>query len=100
MPTYDYRCEKCEHVFEAFLPMSRCDEPLGEPCPECGKKKCVVKCLSTGTGVIWDPKAKKAHGMGHNSTASGEMKEIFSRIAESPGVKGTKYAQKFNDKIK
>ena len=21
MPNYDYRCEKCEHTFEEFLPM-------------------------------------------------------------------------------
>ena len=32
MPTYVYRCRKCEHQFEIIQRMS--DEPLTE-CPEC-----------------------------------------------------------------
>lgn len=32
MPTYVYRCKKCEHQFEAVQRMS--DDPLKE-CPEC-----------------------------------------------------------------
>ncbi len=33
MPTYNYRCTKCETVFDAFHSMS-CKEP--QHCPECG----------------------------------------------------------------
>lgn len=33
MPTYNYRCSKCETVFDAFHSMS-CKEP--QHCPECG----------------------------------------------------------------
>ena len=36
MPTYDYRCEKCENEFEDMLPISKRDEPTKEPCKECG----------------------------------------------------------------
>lgn len=32
MPTYGYRCKKCEHQFEIIQKMT--DEPLKE-CPEC-----------------------------------------------------------------
>lgn len=37
MPTYDYQCEKCGFVFDAYLPMAEMLTPTKEPCPECGK---------------------------------------------------------------
>ena len=33
MPTYDYKCTKCDHGFELFQSMS--EEPA-KKCPECG----------------------------------------------------------------
>ncbi|MGC9316269.1 MAG: FmdB family zinc ribbon protein, partial [bacterium] len=33
MPTYEYKCDSCGHVFEKFQKMS--DDPVKE-CPECG----------------------------------------------------------------
>ena len=38
MPTYDYRCVKCGNQFEAFLAISRREEPTKEACLECGGK--------------------------------------------------------------
>lgn len=35
MPTYSFNCEKCNGVFEEFLTMSKCEEPLSEPCRLC-----------------------------------------------------------------
>jgi putative FmdB family regulatory protein len=35
MPTYDYSCSSCEHIFEARHGFNE-DAP---PCPECGKNK-------------------------------------------------------------
>ena len=32
MPTYDYKCEKCEHEFEEMLSISRREEPTEVPC--------------------------------------------------------------------
>lgn len=48
MPTYDYRCQKCGHQFEAFQKMS--DEPLKE-CPEC--KGDVKRLLGGGAGFLF-----------------------------------------------
>ena len=36
MPTYDYKCEKCEHEFEEMLLISKREEPTKVPCQECG----------------------------------------------------------------
>ena len=48
MPTYDYQCTSCDHVFEMFQSMS--DDPIKE-CPVCGKK--VRRLISGGTGLIF-----------------------------------------------
>lgn len=40
MPTYDYKCTECNHIFEEFQKMT--DEPL-EVCPSCkGKLKRLI----------------------------------------------------------
>lgn len=39
MPTYEYRCEKCQHQFEIFHKISQ--EPLKE-CPKCHKPSLVL----------------------------------------------------------
>lgn len=49
MPTYDYRCNACEHQFEEFQSMSA--KPL-KKCPECGKLK-LERLIGTGAGVIF-----------------------------------------------
>ena len=36
MPTYEYRCQSCEHEMEAFQPIK--DAPL-EDCPACREPK-------------------------------------------------------------
>lgn len=48
MPTYEYECQKCGHVFEAFQSMT--DAPL-RSCPECKGK--VKRLLGTGAGVVF-----------------------------------------------
>ena len=49
MPTYDYRCYACEHVFEEFQSMSA--NPLRK-CPECGKLK-LKRLIGTGAAVLF-----------------------------------------------
>ena len=34
MPTYDYKCSKCEHIFEQFRTIAKRNDP--SECPECG----------------------------------------------------------------
>ncbi|MDP6338982.1 MAG: zinc ribbon domain-containing protein [Candidatus Marinimicrobia bacterium] len=48
MPTYDYKCQQCEHTFEYFQAMS--DARL-ENCPECEGK--VRRLVSGGSGLIF-----------------------------------------------
>lgn len=44
MPTYDYRCPKCEKAFEKLVPLAQRDEVT---CPECGTKP-AVRLLTGG----------------------------------------------------
>ena len=37
MPTYDYTCVKCEHVWEELRKISESSAPLENPCPHCGE---------------------------------------------------------------
>ena len=38
MPIYEYHCESCNYQFEELFPVSKRDEPLELPCPECNEK--------------------------------------------------------------
>ncbi|MBN1296823.1 zinc ribbon domain-containing protein [bacterium] len=65
MPTYEYKCEACDYVFEKFQAMT--DEPL-DVCPHCGGH--VKRLIGSGAGLIFkgsgfyctDYKHKKASG--------------------------------------
>jgi putative FmdB family regulatory protein len=48
MPTYEYECTKCDHVFERFQSMT--DEPV-KRCPECRCK--VRRVFGSGAGIIF-----------------------------------------------
>ena len=48
MPTYEYECTKCAHVFERFQSMM--DEPV-KRCPKCRCK--VRKLIGSGAGIIF-----------------------------------------------
>lgn len=50
MPTYSYRCTKCNHTFEAFHSMSA--EPLTD-CPQEGCAGPVEKMIGTGGGLLF-----------------------------------------------
>lgn len=48
MPSYDYECQACGYVFEAFHSMST---KLPIDCPKCGKPK-LIRLISGGGAVI------------------------------------------------
>jgi putative FmdB family regulatory protein len=48
MPTYEYKCSKCEEIFEFFQKMT--DEPM-KKCPVCSGK--LSRLISGGVGVIF-----------------------------------------------
>ncbi len=49
MPTYEYECDNCGHIFEAFQAMS--DKPLTR-CPRCQKEK-LTRLIGGGAGIIF-----------------------------------------------
>ena len=68
MPTYDYRCTKCEHALEVFHGMT--DEPVVE-CPECGAR--CERVISGGAGVVFKGKGfySTDYGKGNSAPACG-----------------------------
>jgi putative FmdB family regulatory protein len=48
MPTYDYECQKCKHIFEVFQSMS---DKHREKCPKCKGK--VKRLIGGGAGIIF-----------------------------------------------
>ncbi len=70
MPTYDYQCDHCGHIFETMQSMK--DAPLSV-CPECSTAA-LRRLISGGTGVIF-----KGSGFYVND----------SRKASSGGTSGT-----------
>ncbi|MSR19308.1 MAG: zinc ribbon domain-containing protein [Phycisphaerales bacterium] len=49
MPTYEYRCQSCQHEFEQFQSIIA---PSTRKCPKCGKLK-VVRKIGLGGGVLF-----------------------------------------------
>ena len=49
MPTYDYKCKKCEHTWESFQSITA--KPT-KKCPECGKQS-AVRVIGPGAGIIF-----------------------------------------------
>ena len=52
MPTYDYKCEKCDHTFEESLKIADRSAPTESPCSECGGK--VEQIIISASGFAYD----------------------------------------------
>lgn len=82
MPSYDYRCDKCDHVFEEFQRITA--EP-GATCPACGSERC-TRQISGGTfhlkGSGWY--ASDYGGAGRSGTATTQH-EQRAQAAPSEG---------------
>jgi len=76
MPTYDYRCDACGHVFEVFEKIS---DGGVKACASCGKKKAHRK-ISAPAGLIFKGSGfyvtDRANGQ---SSASGDAKKKTTR---------------------
>ncbi|MEF8788011.1 MAG: FmdB family zinc ribbon protein [Planctomycetota bacterium] len=74
MPTYEYKCEDCSHVFEAFHGMT--DDPL-EECPKCGEKA-LRRLIGGGAGIIfkgsgfWETDYNRSGSSQDQETTSGD----------------------------
>ena len=49
MPTYEYECDSCGHVFDVFQSIT---EPKKRKCPECGKPK-LRRLFGAGAAVMF-----------------------------------------------
>ena len=86
MPTYDYECQSCGHVFEYFQSMS--DDPLKE-CPKCGKE--VKRLIGGGMGIIFkgsgfyvtDNRSGSSGGAKKSSSGGGDSKSSDTSSAGS-----------------
>lgn len=75
---YQYRCRKCDHLFERVLKMSERLKPTMEPCPECGETGQVYQ--SIGATPMGDP-----HRMGLIKPDSG-FNQVLKNIKKgNPG---------------
>ena len=48
MPTYEYKCETCGHLFEVFQSIK---EDALESCPKCGKS--IKRLIGGGMGIFF-----------------------------------------------
>jgi putative FmdB family regulatory protein len=79
MPTYDYRCDACEHQFEEFQSFS--DKALVK-CPACGKRK-LRRLFGTGAGFIF-----KGSGFYETDYRSDSYKQAAKADQEKPATDG------------
>jgi len=76
MPLYDYRCEKCNVIWEENLSVSNREAPCSEKCPHCKKKGGVKKHVGgfPSVGIDTTLTADKKTG--------GQWNEIMNRIKD------------------
>ncbi len=100
MPTYDFKCDACQHSFEEFQSMSA--KPL-KKCPKCGKMS-VKRLIGTGAALIFKgsgfyetdyrsdsyQKAAKAEKQQASSTTEKSDTKTESKTASSTEKAGTK----------
>jgi len=79
MPTYDYRCNACEHEFELFQSMS---EGVKKKCPECGKLK-LERLIGTGSALIF--KGSGFYETDYRSKDYSKAKEAETKAASESG---------------
>lgn len=82
MPTYEYECKKCGHVFEEFQRITA--EPLTR-CPKCSGK--LVRLPGAGAGIIFKGSGFYATDYRSDSYRRGERDES-PRQGEKKGQPG------------
>lgn len=71
MPNYDYKCEKCDNIFEVFHKMTESPEIN---CPECGSK--AKRMFGSGAGIIF--KGSGFYKTDYSNAMSGESSQCSS----------------------
>lgn len=86
MPTYDYLCEACGHVFEVFK--KKPTRPRARKCPQCGGPS--RRQISGGGGFLFKGEgfyATDYRSAEYRSRAKGETEKADSKSKESTGKK-------------
>ena len=86
MPTYQYKCRDCGHIFEKFQMIT--EEPL-QKCPLCGGH--VERIISGGAGLLF-----KGHGFYITDHRSESYKKAAAMDKQPPAA--TKSAVKSDKK--
>ena len=101
MPTYEYRCDQCDHAFEVFQRIS--DEPV-RVCPECGKRR-VRRLISSGGGIVFKgsgfyatdypktPRPKEDSKEAGSSKSDSASKGDSSAKSDGPSTSGSSGAE-------
>lgn len=77
MPTYNYECKKCEHLWEDYQSISNREKPLQEPCPKCGQSGCVSKSWKDCT-----PAVEVDMTLTPNKATGGRWNELMKRMKQ------------------
>ena len=86
MPNYDYKCEKCEHVFKVFQSMN--DDKLTD-CPQEGCDGSAKRLLGACAGIIF-----KVSGFYQSDYRSDSYKAGKKKASESGSSKSEKKESK------
>jgi len=84
MPTYEYRCDACEHEFEEFQSITA--KPLRK-CPQCGRMK-LRRLIGVGAGIIF-----KGSGFYETDYRSDKYKKAAQAESKSDGGDGKSESQ-------
>ena len=82
MPTYDYKCDNCGHIFEHFQSMS--DDTLST-CPDCGQES-LKRLIGGGMGVIFKGSGFYVNDAKKSSSTSQPLKDKGGDAKSSPSA--------------
>ncbi len=85
MPTYEYRCESCNHEFEEFQSITA--EPL-KTCPKCSGP--VRRLISSGNGLIFKGSGFYITDYKKSNSSPPAKKEAKSEKSESKASESSK----------
>ena len=102
MPTYEYECMKCGHIFEVFQSITA--DPV-KVCPKCNGK--VKKLISPGIGLIFKGSGFYITDYKNNRNKSKSSQQVKSKSSGKNGgaqdnasTKSSKDNKKTDDKKK